>query len=317
MGTCVAIVRSPDLDKGSARYSASGAMITYVKGDLFEAPAKVLVNTVNTVGVMGKGIALEFKRLYPEMFSRYQHFCETGQLTVGKLYLFKTDHKWVLNFPTKKHWRTPSRLEYVEAGLKKFVCQYADIGITSIAFPALGCGNGELDYGTQVRPLMEKYLNDIPIPVFIYLQRPTITPQSHRDVKRVSAWLRQDAPSLPFEQVWRDVHNILANGRNLHTIDGQHRFVAHSKSNPMRLQIACSDRSFAYSEDELWTFWQRLRDHGLVHEEILAEYYRPLFLMSVFEVLRYVQRIQVSMSANELWHAPYNGLQMTPDFGAG
>ena len=266
---------------------------------------------------MGKGIALEFKRIYPEMFSRYQHFCATGQLTVGKLYLFKTDHKWVLNFPTKKGWQAPSRLEYIEAGLKKFVCRYADIEISSIAFPALGCGNGELDYGTQVRPLMENYLNDIPIPVFIYLHRPTMTPPRLRDVKRVSAWLRQDPPSLPFEQVWSDVHKTLANRRTLHTIDGQHKFVAHTKSNPRRLEVAFSDRSFAYSEDELWTFWQRIRDHRLVHEEILAEYYRPLFLMSVFAVLPYVQKIEVSFSADELWHAPHSGLQIKPDFGAG
>lgn len=286
-------------------------MITYVNGNLFEAPAKVLVNTVNTVGAMGKGVALGFKRIYPEMFSQYQRYCESGQLTVGKLYLFKTDHKWVLNFPTKKHWRAPSRRGYIEAGLKKFVQHYADIGITSIAFPALGCGNGELDYGTEVRPLMEKYLNDLPISVFIYLNGPTGTPPEHRDVKRIAAWLRRDPPSLPFGEVWSDVREILTNKRHLWTIDGQHQFVARPRGNPPCLQIEFSDQFIRYSEDELWGFWQLIRDHGLVYEEILAEYYRPLFLISVFAVLPYVQKIKASLSANELWHTPHDGLQFT------
>src|SRR3954452_18416008 len=116
-------------------------MITFVRGDLFESPARVLVNTVNTVGVMGKGIALMFKTIYPEMFERYRALCEAKQLDVGKLWLYKTAHKWVLNFPTKKHWRSASNLEYVEAGLEKFVSSYAEQRITSIAFPELGCGN--------------------------------------------------------------------------------------------------------------------------------------------------------------------------------
>ena len=96
-------------------------MITYVSGDLFESPARVLVNTVNTVGVMGKGIAKEFKILFPEMFQRYRELCETRQFNIGNLYLYKTPHKWILNFPTKKHWRSPSRPEYIEEGLRKLV----------------------------------------------------------------------------------------------------------------------------------------------------------------------------------------------------
>src|SRR5688572_26562315 len=99
-------------------------MLTFVRGNLFESPAKVLVNTVNTVGVMGKGIALSFKQIYPEMFQRYVQLCESGQLDIGKLWLYKTPHKWILNFPTKKNWRAPSRLEYLEAGLRKFVATY-------------------------------------------------------------------------------------------------------------------------------------------------------------------------------------------------
>lgn len=96
-------------------------MIRYVEQNIFESPAQVIVNTVNTVGVMGKGIAKDFKKYYPEMFKEYQRYCEIGALEVGKLWLYKTPNKWVLNFPTKKHWRNPSRLEYIESGLKNLL----------------------------------------------------------------------------------------------------------------------------------------------------------------------------------------------------
>ena len=147
-------------------------MITYVVGDLFTSPAKVLVNTVNTVGVMGKGIAKDFKRVYPEMFAEYQAHCEHGLLDTGKLWLYKTPHKWILNFPTKKHWRKPSKLEYIEAGLRKFADTYDAKGIVSISFPMLGCGNGELDWERQVQPLMDEILRPLPIDIYIHLYQP-------------------------------------------------------------------------------------------------------------------------------------------------
>lgn len=96
-------------------------LITYVVGDLLKSPARVLVNTVNTVGVMGKGIAKDFKTIYPEMFIQYQLLCERKQFHIGQLWLYKTRHKWILNFPTKKDWKQPSKIEYIEEGLRKFV----------------------------------------------------------------------------------------------------------------------------------------------------------------------------------------------------
>lgn len=144
------------------------AVILYVQGDLLQSPAQTLVNTVNTVGVMGKGIALEFKHLFPAMAIQYRELCERGQLDIGQLWLYKGYSKWVLNFPTKKHWQQPSQVSYIEAGLEKFVEVYNQWGIHSIAFPHLGCGNGHLDFETQVRPLMEYYLKPLPIDVFIY-----------------------------------------------------------------------------------------------------------------------------------------------------
>ena len=147
-------------------------MITYVNGDLFKSPAHVLVNTVNTVGVMGKGVAKEFKTLFPDMFRQYRNLCEDKKLDIGNLFLYRTDNKWVLNFPTKKHWRNPSRPEYIEKGLQKLVSIYLDVGIYDVAMPLIGCGHGELDWPTQVKPIVEKYMKRLPIDVFVYLPAP-------------------------------------------------------------------------------------------------------------------------------------------------
>lgn len=146
-------------------------MIKYVRGDLLKSPAQVLVNTVNTVGVMGAGIALQFKEQYPEMFQKYQLLCKKKLLDIGKLYLWKptnTSSKEILLFPTKKHWLNLSELNWIEAGLQKFVENYERLNIKSIAFPKLGCGNGGLSWH-DVKPSMEKYLGPLPIEIYVYI----------------------------------------------------------------------------------------------------------------------------------------------------
>ena len=143
-------------------------MIKYIDGDIFKSHAQVLVNPVNTVGVMGKGIALELKKRYPDMFQAYKDICNKRELKIGSLMLcYEPDH-WVLLFPTKEHWRNPSQIEYIEAGLANFCRTYTEKGITSAAFPRLGCGNGGLNWA-DVKPVMEKYLQDLPIDIYIYL----------------------------------------------------------------------------------------------------------------------------------------------------
>lgn len=113
-------------------------MLTSVTGSLFDSSAQTLVNAVNTVGVMGKGIAAEFKARFPAMFTEYAAACRTGTLMVGTHQLHRGAEKWVLNFPTSQHWRSPSRLEWVDAGLAEFAATSAALGITSAAFPMLG-----------------------------------------------------------------------------------------------------------------------------------------------------------------------------------
>ena len=143
-------------------------MIHYVSGNMFDSPAQTLVNPVNTVGVMGKGLALEFKNRYPKMFEEYKKQCRDGWLYVGSFMLWRAKDHFVLNFPTMKHWKDPSSLIYVEAGLLSFVNEYESYGVSSIAFPRLGCGNGGLDWKT-VKPVMERYLQELPIDVYIYI----------------------------------------------------------------------------------------------------------------------------------------------------
>jgi O-acetyl-ADP-ribose deacetylase (regulator of RNase III) len=139
------------------------------KGNLFNSKAQTIVNTVNCVGVMGKGIALVFKLRYPNMFDLYKDHCKNKLINPGTLWLYKgaTNSPFVLNFPTKRHWKYPSKIKYLEDGLKKFVDTYQDKGITSIAFPLLGTHNGGLDK-EMVLKLMVSYLSQCKIPIEIY-----------------------------------------------------------------------------------------------------------------------------------------------------
>jgi O-acetyl-ADP-ribose deacetylase (regulator of RNase III) len=142
-------------------------------GNLFDSTTQCKVNTVNTVGAMGAGIALQFKFIYPAMYDSYRDYCKKGEFKVGMLQVWKQkDNDWVLNFPTKKRWKDKSEIEYLEKGLQNFVNTYKKRGITSITFPQLGTANGGLNWEKDVKPLMEYYLNQVDIPVEIVLYQP-------------------------------------------------------------------------------------------------------------------------------------------------
>ncbi len=143
-------------------------MVKVIMGDMFESQAQTLVNTINCVGVMGKGVALEFKRRFPEMFEDYVKRCEAKQVRLGRPYLFKRKFPpWILNFPTKDHWRSVSRLEHIVEGLSYLQQNYKSWGITSLATPPLGCGYGQLEWRV-VGPTLYKHLKVLDIPVEIY-----------------------------------------------------------------------------------------------------------------------------------------------------
>ena len=145
-------------------------------GDLFESQAQAVVNTVNCVGVMGKGVAEQFKKRYPAMFDDYKARCDRKAVELGKPYLFRdASGALIVNFPTKGHWRSPSRLEDIERGLDHFATHAAEWGITSVAMPPLGCGNGGLEW-SEVAPLIYRKLHKFPIDVELYA--PYGTPKS-------------------------------------------------------------------------------------------------------------------------------------------
>ncbi len=142
-----------------------------IKGNLFTTQAQTIVNTVNCVGVMGAGIALEFRLRYPEMYGQYVSLCDRRMIDVGSLWLYKAHDRWVLNFPTKRHWKAPSKEEYLQAGLRKFMQTYREKGIESVAFPLLGAHHGGID-PDRSQALMETYLLKCTIPVEIYRYDP-------------------------------------------------------------------------------------------------------------------------------------------------
>jgi O-acetyl-ADP-ribose deacetylase (regulator of RNase III) len=140
-------------------------MIRFTQGNLLDAEVDAVVNTVNTVGVMGKGIALMFKERFPENYRAYAAACKRGDVQVGKMFvtasLELSGPRWIINFPTKKHWRQSSKLEWISAGLEDLKRVVAEKNIRSIAIPPLGSGNGGLEW-LQVRPLIEAAVADIP-----------------------------------------------------------------------------------------------------------------------------------------------------------
>lgn len=142
-------------------------MITYKQGDIFKSKAQTLVATVNCVGVMGKGLAKEFKQRFPEMFKEYSKACKRGELKKGKLFLYDYLDTKILCFPTKDNWKGPSKYEFIEEGLITLRNNYTEWGIASIAIPPLGSGLGGLRW-EKVRKLIIKYLKDLPIDIEIY-----------------------------------------------------------------------------------------------------------------------------------------------------
>ncbi len=151
-------------------------MLLIKEGNIFTTKCQTIVNTVNCVGVMGAGIAYEFRLRYPDMFKQYKAFCEKKLIDIGKLWIYDTNsnqktYNKILNFPTKKHWKYPSKIEYLEQGLQKFCDTYKSKDITSIAFPLLGADKGGIDKEKSFE-LMNKYLSNLDIDVEIWYFNP-------------------------------------------------------------------------------------------------------------------------------------------------
>lgn len=160
-------------------------MLELKRGDILTADAEALVNTVNCVGVMGRGIALQFRKAFPENFAEYKAACDRGELNPGAVLVYATGQltnpRYIVNFPTKKHWRGKSRLSYIDSGLRALVEEIRRRGIRSIAIPPLGCGLGGLEW-SDVRPRIEAAIGAL-ADVDVLLYEPTGAPEAEAMVK--------------------------------------------------------------------------------------------------------------------------------------
>ena len=231
-------------------------MIEYIEGNIFDSPMQVIVNTVNTVGVMGKGLALEFKKRYPAMFVVYKRACEKHSFKVGKLMTYTAPDHIILLFPTKENWRYPSKLSYIETGLKHFCENYAQRGITSIAFPKLGCGNGELDWN-EVRPLMERYLKGLPIDICIYTNVVSHDSPEHKHQKEMSEWLRQNAKDMSFNAVSDDIRHQCVLIPYEFVCEGV-KCIAQYIDDDLHIQYG--EQEMIIDEDTFFTIWDIMRN---------------------------------------------------------
>ncbi|MBF0180956.1 MAG: macro domain-containing protein [Magnetococcales bacterium] len=171
-------------------------MIEFTKGNILTDDAEAIVNTVNCVGVMGRGIALQFKNAYPDNFKAYEAACKRHEVAPGRMFVFDTHQptrqRFIVNFPTKRHWRDNSRMEDIESGLQSLVKEIHDRGIRSIAIPPLGCGLGGLSW-PEVRSRIELAFRELP-DIDVTLYEPTVDPAPRAVVNR-KGWLPTPIPS--------------------------------------------------------------------------------------------------------------------------
>ncbi|MBZ9858646.1 MULTISPECIES: macro domain-containing protein [unclassified Mesorhizobium] len=259
-------------------------MITYLESSVFESPAQTLVNTVNTVGVMGKGIAKEFKSRYPAMFAEYRKLCEQRALGVGKIHLWRSDTRWVLNFPTKTTWKLPSKLEYIHSGLAKFVESYKALSISSASFPPLGCGNGNLNWA-DVKPVMEEYLSKVDIPIYIH------------DIQVAADFVpeHKEPATVPrdFAEFSRDIDR-LSRGRKFSTSRDSFFSAEMQPDNSVVVQHETGKRE-RIDPDLMEAAWIRLRERLLSFENFSDEKSRRLkgYLFPILAELPYVRSVKI------------------------
>lgn len=274
-----------------------------------ESPAQTLVNTVNCVGVMGKGLAQAFKKREPDMYKAYKRICDQKALIPGKLWLWRGSDSWVLNFPTKMHWRNPSKIEWIEQGLEKFLSAYEEQGITEISFPRLGCGNGNLDW-EQVRPVMEHYLSKAHIPVYIHDHAVDVGLPEH--LEAVAAILRSEpSKNGSFESFLETIKRAIsiAEGK-LSTLGAEDEFMARMDEHH-RLAIETSSATSFLEEEDLRGVWFDLQS-GLVTKRNAGWSVRDSGepLLSLLSVLPTVRPVQIQRPGKS---EPEFALEPRPD----
>jgi O-acetyl-ADP-ribose deacetylase (regulator of RNase III) len=267
-------------------------MLIYRRTSLLESTAQTLVNTVNCVGVMGKGIAKDFKEREPEMFAAYKKICDQKLLSPGKLWLWKGANSWILNFPTKQHWRYPSKITWIESGLKKFVGSYEALGITEISFPRLGCGNGGLKWD-DVRPVMERYLKALPIQIYVHDFTVDIDLPEHMET--VAHQLKEElVDETSFESFLSALQRVAELSNDKFVEIGSQQPIMASMSKDRTLKVESEKNSWNFEAEDLWGVWVVLQK-GLLTKEKAAWSQEGAGnpLLSILSVLPHVRPVQI------------------------
>jgi len=188
--------------------------MNYVTGNLLESSAEALVNTVNTVGVMGKGIALQFKERFPLNFKKYAEACKKGEMKIGQMLVVQENtlqgERLIVNFPTKVEWYKKSQYDYIEEGLKNLVETIEKYNIKSIAIPPLGCGNGGLDW-SKVKPMVEKYLSPMQqVKIDVFEPNEEVKVILQREQRRKEAKLTPGRAMLLYSLFYYEKHGEMA-----------------------------------------------------------------------------------------------------------
>jgi O-acetyl-ADP-ribose deacetylase (regulator of RNase III)/uncharacterized protein YwgA len=254
-------------------------MVKVLIGDLFDSKAQTIVNTVNCVGVMGKGVALEFKKRFPEMFEDYEQRCRRREVKLGRPYLFKRlVPPWILNFPTKDHWRSVANLDAIVEGLRHLLQHYKEWEITSLAVPPLGCGQGQLEWRV-VGPTLYRYLSKLDIPVELYAPYGTPHEELRLEFLQGDMTAKENGSAMPEPQwikpAWVALVEILQRleEQPYHPAVGRTTFqkiayVATQEGLPTDLHH--QKGSYGPYSEELKGLTARLINNGLIREEKLG-----------------------------------------------
>ena len=263
-------------------------MLQFIHSSILDSQAQTVVNTVNTVGVMGKGLAHAFREKYPQMFAAYKNLCDKKQFNVGQLWLWRGSNQWVLNFPTKKHWRNPSRIEYIEDGLEKFVANYEARGIREISFPRLGCGNGGLQW-ELVKPVMEKYLGNLPIQIYIHDFDMDLGAPEHKLALMGKPYRRN------FDAFLEDLRAICLESKgNFNTIAEQESFTAGVSSDGSVNFVTGKSDSIVVSPEEIYEAWFMLTNGPLSESRLVGEARTASeYLLGLLGSLPYARAVQL------------------------
>lgn len=286
-------------------------MLTYVYSDIFTSPARVLVNPVNTTGAMAHGLADAFKRIYPPMYTAYRTLCQDDQFSVGQLFLYRTPHKWVLNFPVKKHPRANARLEFIEQGLQKFASIYADQHFDSVSFPMLGVEDG-LDWET-VRPLYEGYLKPLPIMIYVHLSEENPLETERLYLPTVRKWLSSVPQSVPFATFWNDLKRAIRKHEHFETLEETPRAfrpLIDDKRGSVRVYPSDEAESILLPRSQWVDFWQYLTAVGYLLPANMPNGLDATapYLLALLAGLPYVRPLYISHNA----HTRTQGLHYIP-----